>query len=92
MPDLVTVAQAELRAASRSLLRLRMHLLGVIAGLDAPAASEQEETPDLEMASEMRRTVQSVLSDFIDPAIDDLANASRYRPAGEAAAEPEEGR
>jgi hypothetical protein len=86
MPDLVTVAQAEMRTASRSLVRVRMRLRGVLTSLDELTEEVEDETgdPDLEVASEMRRIAQVVLDDYIAPAILDLADAAGFQPGGEA--------
>ncbi|HSS51507.1 MAG TPA: hypothetical protein VLX28_21395 [Thermoanaerobaculia bacterium] len=78
------VAQAQVWIIVKGLRICRALLRGILAALPP---SPQELDPDVELEgevevrSELRRVIQCVLADCIEPAIRDLTAAAKYKPA-----------
>ena len=81
MSKSVTVAQAQIRLLLELVRLVRAGLQGVLADLP-PSPEEQDREVDLEgetdVASEVRRVVQCVLADDIEPALADLLAVAEY--------------
>jgi hypothetical protein len=78
-----TAAQDELREVTRQLSALQHWLREILANLPGPpVGATREDDPDGEpdIATEVRATVECVLTDYLEPARRDLDDASRYRP------------
>jgi len=79
-------AQKEVAEVARKLSELRYGLKKVVATLPPPRAAahpaaDLDGEPDV--ATELRSTVECVMTDCLTPAIADLEAASLYRPARE---------
>ncbi|HEV7508746.1 MAG TPA: hypothetical protein VGS07_27955 [Thermoanaerobaculia bacterium] len=79
-----TVVQAQLRILVAILEMVRNVLPRMLAALP-PSALEREPQADLDaepdVTSELRRVIECVLADCLEPAIRDLRAAAEYRPA-----------
>ena len=82
MSEGVTVAQAQIRLLLELVRLVRAGLQGVLADLP-PSPEEQDREVDLggetDVTSEVRRVVQCVLADDIEPALADLLAVAEYR-------------
>ncbi|HSS78448.1 MAG TPA: hypothetical protein VLV54_17100 [Thermoanaerobaculia bacterium] len=78
------VVQAQLRIVVAVLKMARGALPRMLAALPL-SAQERDPQADLgaepDVTSEVRRVIECVLADFLDPAITDLSAAAEYRPA-----------
>lgn len=76
-------AQEELREMTRRLAPYLHWLREIAANLpDPPRATLRDDDLDAEpeAATEIRATIECVLADYLEPALRDLDDASRYRP------------
>jgi hypothetical protein len=82
MTEAEETAQQRVREAARDLAALRDRLKETAA--DLPPAVWELDPSDLvddpDVAAEVRRVIQCVLTDRLEPALDDLLAAASYRP------------
>ncbi|HYX25256.1 MAG TPA: hypothetical protein VFC23_13965 [Thermoanaerobaculia bacterium] len=85
MSEGATVAQAQIRLLADLVRLVRAGLQGVLADLP-PSPQEQDRDVDLvgesDVTSEVRRVVQCVLADDIEPALSDLLAVAEYGVEG----------
>lgn len=80
------VVQAQLRIVVAVLKMIRDLLQGALAALP-PSAQEMDPQADLgaepDVTSEVRRVIEVVIADCLNPMITDLSTAAEYRPPAE---------
>jgi hypothetical protein len=84
-------AQEEVAMVARQLSGIRYGLKKIAATMPAPEpgnAGDLDDEPDI--ATELRSTIECVVTDRLTPAISDLETASLYRPARARAARGED--
>lgn len=80
MNEAEAAAQAALRDVVRDLEAIRSRLLEELARLPAQETAQSLGEEELDVATEVRSTIECVLHDSLQPAIRDLGAAAEYRP------------
>jgi hypothetical protein len=81
MTEAETAAQAALRDIVRDLEMIRSRLLAELVRLPAPSqeAAQSLGEEEMDVATELRSTIECVLHDCLQPAIRDLSAAAELR-------------